>query len=153
MNSSYADFKKGNTYTSPYGQGGRASTPTTTDRSKKTKTYTSPYGQGTPVSKPLKGTPAKPNLREPGMARNARSTAAGAKQGVRNATGWAGKRGIRSNIAGGTQKLREAGQFIMKNKVGTGLAAAGALGAGIGATALIRKMRSDKGKKRGQYSK
>lgn len=49
--------------------------------------------------------------------------------------------------------LAKAGRFIGKNKVGVGLAAAGALGAGIGATALMRKMRSDKGKKRGQYSK
>ena len=49
--------------------------------------------------------------------------------------------------------LAKAGSFIAKNKVGVGLAAAGALGAGIGATALARKMRSDKGRKRGQYSK
>lgn len=49
--------------------------------------------------------------------------------------------------------LAKAGRFIGNNKVGVGLAAAGALGAGIGATALMRKMRSDKGKKRGKYSK
>jgi hypothetical protein len=115
-------------------------------------------------SKALKNTFAPPTVREPGMARNARSTAAGAKQGVRDATGWAGRRGIRSNIAGakqgmrdgayaGGQALKQAGRFIGRNKVGVGLAAAGALGAGIGATVLARKMRSDKGKKRGSYSK
>lgn len=47
--------------------------------------------------------------------------------------------------------LAKAGSFIKKNKVGVGLAAAGALGAaGVG---IARKMRADKGKKRGQYSK
>ena len=47
--------------------------------------------------------------------------------------------------------LAKAGRFIKNNKVGVGLAAAGALGAaGYG---IARKMRSDKGKKRGQYSK
>lgn len=40
--------------------------------------------------------------------------------------------------------LAKAGSFIAKNKVGAGLAAAGALGAGIGATALARKMRNKK---------
>jgi len=47
--------------------------------------------------------------------------------------------------------LSSAGKFIAKNKVGVGLAAAGALGAA--GVAMARKMRSDKGKKRGQYSK
>lgn len=42
--------------------------------------------------------------------------------------------------------LAKAGSFIAKNKVGVGLAAAGALGAGIGATALARKMRNKKKK-------
>lgn len=164
MNSDYgyANFKKGKTYISPYGQGGGAggaaggaTTPISTARSKKTKTYMSPYGQGTPKAKALKGTPAAPTLREPGIARNARSTAAGAKQGARDLTGWAGKRGIRSNIAGakqgardaayaGTQTLKKAGRFVMKNKVGVGLAAAGALGAAGGAIAL--KMRNKKKK-------
>ena len=47
--------------------------------------------------------------------------------------------------------LKNAGRFIKKNKVGLGLAGAGALGAvGYG---IYRKMRSDKGRKRGQYSK
>lgn len=40
--------------------------------------------------------------------------------------------------------LAKAGSFIAKNKVGAGLAAAGALGAGIGATALARKMKNKK---------
>lgn len=51
----------------------------------------------------------------------------------------------------GASGLKKAGKFIKNNKVGVGLAAAGALGAaGYG---ISRKMRSDKGKKRGQYSK
>lgn len=51
----------------------------------------------------------------------------------------------------GSSGLKKAGKFIKNNKVGVGLAAAGALGAaGYG---VYRKMRSDKGKKRGQYSK
>jgi hypothetical protein len=46
--------------------------------------------------------------------------------------------------------LAKAGKFISKNKVGVGLAAAGALGAA--GVAMARKMRSDKGRKRGNYS-
>lgn len=49
--------------------------------------------------------------------------------------------------AKGKNMLARAGKFVKNNKVGVGLAAAGALGAvGYGA---YRKMRSDKGKKRG----
>lgn len=49
----------------------------------------------------------------------------------------------------GRVALKQAGKFVKKNKVGVGLAAAGALGAvGYG---VYRKMRSDKGKKRGNY--
>ena len=49
--------------------------------------------------------------------------------------------------AKGKNMLAKAGKFIKNNKVGVGLAAAGTLGAvGYGA---YRKMRSDKGKKRG----
>jgi len=40
--------------------------------------------------------------------------------------------------------LAKAGSFIAKNKVGVGLAAAGALGAGIGATALARRNKKKK---------
>lgn len=47
--------------------------------------------------------------------------------------------------------LAKAGRFISNNKVGVGLATAGALGAA--GVAIARKMRSDKGRKRGQYSK
>lgn len=50
----------------------------------------------------------------------------------------------------GRVALKKAGRFAMKNKVGVGLAGAGALGAvGYG---VYRKMRSDKGKKRGSYN-
>ena len=55
----------------------------------------------------------------------------------------------------GSSGLKKAGKFIKNNKVGVGLAAAGALGA-VGSAVgygVYRKMRSDKGKKRGQYSK
>jgi hypothetical protein len=53
----------------------------------------------------------------------------------------------------GRVALKQAGRFAMRNKVGTGLAAAGALGAvGLG-IAGVRKMRADKGKKRGSYSR
>ena len=49
----------------------------------------------------------------------------------------------------GRVALKQAGRFVKNNKVATGLAAAGALGAvGYG---VYRKMRSDKGKKRGNY--
>lgn len=49
----------------------------------------------------------------------------------------------------GRVALKQAGKFVKNNKVGVGLAAAGALGAvGYG---VYRKMRSDKGKKRGNY--
>jgi hypothetical protein len=55
--------------------------------------------------------------------------------------------------AKGKNALAKVGRFAMKNKVGTGLAAAGALGAvGLG-IAGVRKMRADKGKKRGSYSR
>jgi hypothetical protein len=47
------------------------------------------------------------------------------------------------------QGLKTAKQFAGKNKVLLGLAGAGALG--VAGTKLIRKMRSDKGKKRGGY--
>lgn len=58
---------------------------------------------------------------------------------------------IKKKPTKGTVALKNAGRFIKKNKIGLGLAAAGALGAvGYGA---YRKMRSDKGRKRGQYSK
>ena len=111
-------------------------------------------------SKVLANTFAKPELREPGIARSARSSAAGASQGSRNLFGTQGKNGVKakSTIAGlqqkgrdvaysGGQMLKNAGKFAKNNKVGVGLAAAGALGAvGYGA---YRKMRSDKGKKRG----
>lgn len=53
--------------------------------------------------------------------------------------------------AKGKNMLAKAGKFISKNKVGVGLAAAGALGA-AGAGLALRKMRSDKGKKRGNYN-
>jgi hypothetical protein len=53
--------------------------------------------------------------------------------------------------AKGKNMLAKAGKFISNNKVGVGLAAAGALGA-AGAGLAIRKMRSDKGKKRGNYN-
>lgn len=49
--------------------------------------------------------------------------------------------------------LAKAGNFVKNNKVGVGLAAAGALGAAGAGLAIARKMRSDKGRKRGQYSK
>lgn len=50
----------------------------------------------------------------------------------------------------GVKLLRKAGKFVKNNKVGVGLAGAGALGAvGYG---VYRKMRSDKGKKRGSYN-
>lgn len=50
----------------------------------------------------------------------------------------------------GRVALKKAGRFVKGNKVGVGLAAAGALGAvGYG---VYRKMRSDKGKKRGNYN-
>lgn len=46
--------------------------------------------------------------------------------------------------------LKQIGRFAMKNKVGLGLAAAGGLGlAGVG---IARKIRSDKGQKRGNYN-
>lgn len=52
--------------------------------------------------------------------------------------------------AKGKNMLAKAGRFIANNKVGVGLAGAGALGAvGYG---VYRKMRSDKGKKRGNYN-
>lgn len=49
--------------------------------------------------------------------------------------------------------LKKAGKFVKGNKLGVGLGAAGALGAvGLG-IAGVRKMRADKGKKRGSYSR
>jgi len=46
--------------------------------------------------------------------------------------------------------LKKAGKFAMRNKIALGLGAAGALGAvGVG---VARKMRSDKGRKRGSRS-
>lgn len=56
---------------------------------------------------------------------------------------------IKRKATKGVSLLKKAGRFVMKNKVGVGLGAAGALGA---AGLAIRKMRSDKGKKRGNYN-
>jgi len=114
------------------------------------------------VSRALKDTFARPELREPGSYRNGRSTAAGIKQGLRDTFRTQGNAGVRakSSIAGakqfgrdavyaGKQGLKATGRFAMRNKLGVGLAAAGALGAvGYG---VYRKTRSDKGKKRGSY--
>jgi len=111
-------------------------------------------------SKALKGTLSRPQIREPGVGRNVRSTAAGANQRARDTFKTQGKAGkkVKSAIAGAKQSgrdavyagkkgLKAAGRFAMRNKVGVGLAAAGALGAvGYG---VYRKTRSDKGRKRG----
>lgn len=167
MNSNYgyANFAKGKSYDSPFGKSKKVTNEIVSARSRKAPTYDSPFGKGTPEtqSKALANTLAKPELREPGVIRNAKSTAAGVSQGTRDVLGTQGKTGVKvkSTIAGlqqsgrdavyaGGQTLKKAGRFIKNNKVGVGLAAAGALGAaGYG---IIRKMRSDKGKKRGKYS-
>jgi len=113
-------------------------------------------------SKALKDTFARPQIREPGVERNARSTAAGVNQRARDTFKTQGRTGkkVKSAIAGARQSgrdaiyagkrgLKAAGRFAMKNKLGVGLAAAGALGAvGYG---VYRKTRSDKGRKRGSY--
>ena len=114
------------------------------------------------VSRALKDTFARPQIREPGIGRDIRSTAAGVNQGARDTFRTQGNAGVRakSSIAGakqfgrdavyaGKQGLKATGRFAMRNKLGVGLAAAGALGAvGYG---VYRKTRSDKGKKRGSY--
>ena len=155
MNSNYgyADFKKRTTLDTKTGN-------ITSKDITNSKDVVPAFGKPKNRSKALANTFAKPELREPGIARSARSTAAGASQGSRELFKTQGRNGVKakSTIAGlkqsgrntvyaGGQMLKNAGKFAKNNKVGVGLAAAGALGAvGYGA---YRKMRSDKGKKRG----
>lgn len=124
------------------------------------KGVNSPGGKLALIPKPLENTFAKAELQKPGIVRSVKSTVAGVSQSAKNLFGTQGKNGVaaKSTIAGlkqkgrdvaygGGQMLKNAGKFAKNNKVATGLAAAGALGAvGYGA---YRKMRSDKGKKRG----
>ena len=154
MNSNYgyADFKKRITLDTRTGN-------ITSREITRSKDVVPAFGK--PKSrKALAGTFAPPQIREPGMGRNARSTAAGASQGSRNLFKTQGRNGVKakSTVAGlkqsgrdaayaGGQMLKKAGRFAKNNKVGVGLAAAGALG-GVG-YGVYRKMRSDKGKKRG----